>query len=77
MLCPNCLVQMHQFGTIGGGTAEEDFYDTWELKECPTCGRIYKEYYSAELVDDVEELLSKPAHPRSVGQAQALEKDEK
>lgn len=47
MLCNKCMVQMHQKDKIGGGTSEEIKYTTWELKECPACGRVVVEYYAA------------------------------
>jgi len=59
MVCPICLVQMHQKDKIGGGRSEEDYYETWEVKECPSCGRLYEEYYRTRLISDktIERLL--------------------
>ena len=50
MICPKCLVQMHQKDRIGGGKSTDKIYCTWELKECPHCGRLVKEYYSCRVV---------------------------
>lgn len=50
MICPNCSIQMHQYKLVGGGTAKDDFYQTWELKKCPNCGRMVRELYQVELV---------------------------
>lgn len=47
MLCPKCLIQMHQLNKLGGGKTSEKFYETWEIKECPGCLRKFIEYYSA------------------------------
>lgn len=52
MICNKCMVQMHQKDQIGGGRAEENEYTTWELKECPACGRSVIEYYAAIKVTD-------------------------
>lgn len=41
---------MHQYKLVGGGTAKDDFYQTWELKKCPNCGRMVRELYQVELV---------------------------
>lgn len=54
MICPHCMVQMHQHENQGGGIAEGNHYETWELKICPSCGRVYKEFYSATLVSEPE-----------------------
>lgn len=67
MVCPKCMVQMHQAfqeekfddGTIkrqplGGGSAEEDSYKTWTIQKCPQCKKLIKESYSAIEVDDAE-----------------------
>jgi hypothetical protein len=51
MICMTCKVQMHQMieevdGTpayVGGGIAEGDVYETWEVKICPGCGKKVKE----------------------------------
>ncbi len=50
MLCPKDMVQMHQYSDVGGGRSEDEHYETWEIKECPACGRRYKEFYSATLI---------------------------
>lgn len=62
MVCPSCMVQMHQKVAeyagddeqkpfpIGGGVSDENQYTTWELKECPSCKRQVTEFYSAILV---------------------------
>lgn len=50
MICPNCSVQMHQKEKLGGGVAEPNKYETWEVKECPSCDRLVKEFYSAEVI---------------------------
>lgn len=51
MICPIDQVQMHQLDKIGGGVSEEDLYLTWELKICPLCGRVVKESYECEVLD--------------------------
>lgn len=48
MICPNDATQMHQWGKVGGGMAEGDKYETWEVKECPQCHRLVKETYCCE-----------------------------
>ncbi len=50
MICPKCLVQMHQFKQIGGGKSTDKGYTTWEIKQCPQCGRLVKEYYSCKKI---------------------------
>lgn len=59
MLCPIDSVQMHQFKNIGGGEANDTRYVTWELKICPVCKRLVKEYYAAIQIseDQIQELL--------------------
>lgn len=52
MLCPKDLVQMNQYQGMGGGESTDEHYETWELKQCPVCGRIYKEFYSATLLEE-------------------------
>ncbi len=54
MICPNCLTQMHQKDKIGGGESKEDYYETWEVKECPSCGREVKEFYSVMVMNEKE-----------------------
>ena len=51
MICPKCQVQMHQKDRLGGGTSNDNKYETWEIKECPQCGRLVKEYYSCEVIN--------------------------
>ena len=51
MMCPKCMVQMHQKNERGGGRAEEDYYETWTIQECPACGANYKEFYSAKRIE--------------------------
>lgn len=50
MICPVDLVQMYQKDKIGGGVSEDSLYQTWELKECPVCGRVVKESYEAKVL---------------------------
>lgn len=54
MICPICMVQMHQLiedgEPKGGGHNNEREYHTWELKICPDCGRVVKEEYRAKVV---------------------------
>lgn len=39
---------MHQAGKRGGGDLlSNEAYYTWEMKECPACGRRVLEYYLA------------------------------
>lgn len=54
MICPTCVVQMTQHEQIGGGEANDREYTTWEVKKCPSCGRLVKESYSAEVLSDSE-----------------------
>jgi len=54
MICPKCLVQMHQVPMVGGGKSTDKVYTTWELKQCPACGRYTREYYSARVVSSDE-----------------------
>lgn len=50
---------MVQKDKIGGGTAEDNRYITWELKECLQCGRTVIEYYEARVIEPplLEDLL--------------------
>lgn len=32
---------------VGGGNATDEEYTTWEVKECPVCGRLVLEHYTA------------------------------
>jgi NMD protein affecting ribosome stability and mRNA decay len=41
---------MHQYKQVGGGTTEDKKYTTWEIKECPACGRLTREYYEAKVI---------------------------
>lgn len=54
MICPNCMVQMHQefVGNtpIGGGEATDQKYTTWTVQVCPQCGRRVREYYEAKVL---------------------------
>ena len=52
MICPKCLIQMHQHNQEGGGVSEDEKYETWEIKICPSCGRKVKEYYSVTVVNE-------------------------
>lgn len=54
MICPVDLVQMHQFNKIGGGVSTDDLYETWEIKECPACGRKVEEKYTVKILTDEE-----------------------
>lgn len=60
MICPNCLIQMVQKDRVGGGTAEDERYITWELKECLQCGRTVVEYYEARVLEPLllQDLLA-------------------
>lgn len=51
MICPKCLVQMHQKDGIGYGKSTDKKYVTWEIKECPHCGRLVKEFYSCKVIE--------------------------
>lgn len=69
MICPKCMVQMHQKSVckhheskemsftdcraIGGGSALDESYTTWELKQCPKCARLVVEHYTCFEVEDV------------------------
>ena len=54
MICPNCSVQMHQKNKLGGGISTDDEYTTWEVKECPECGRVTRESYSVKVLSKSE-----------------------
>lgn len=54
MICPVDLVQMHQKDKVGGGESTDEKYVTWEIKECPSCGRLVEEIYSATVIDKEE-----------------------
>ena len=54
MICPVCSVQMHQKDQVGGGTSTDAAYVTWEVKECPGCGRVVLERYSVEILGEEE-----------------------
>jgi len=43
---------MHQHEHIGGGEANDREYTTWEVKKCPSCKRLVKESYTAEVISD-------------------------
>ena len=34
-----------------GGVANDDIYETWEIKICPQCGRKIKETYKCETLE--------------------------
>lgn len=57
MLCPNDGVQMHQKNKLGGGKNSDNYYETWEIKECPKCGRLVKEFYSVTVLSEVEACM--------------------
>lgn len=61
MVCPKDLIQMHQKDRIGGGESTDLYYETWELKECPVCGRVVREKYSVELLTDQQAKDTKAA----------------
>lgn len=50
---------MRQKDQIGGGRSDEEEYTTWELKECPACGRLVVEYYAAIVAKDDDALIIK------------------
>lgn len=50
MLCPICDIQMFQKGKQGAGVSRDDYYETWTIQICPTCGREVKEFYSAKVL---------------------------
>ena len=54
MICPNCNQQMHQKDKQGGGVSRDDYYETWEIKACPSCRREVKEFYSVSLIKKEE-----------------------
>lgn len=55
MICPSCSMQMHQKSRIGDGENNDNAYCTWQLQECPVCGREVVEFYAAIVVDNPEE----------------------
>ena len=50
MICPNCLVQMHQKDKEGGGISKDDYYETWMILICPECKKEVKEFYSVKVI---------------------------
>lgn len=46
---------MHQRNKEGGGESNDEVYITWTTQECPTCGRLVKEYYSARVITEENE----------------------
>lgn len=54
---------MHQLEKIGGGISEDSKYETWEIKACPSCNRIVKEFYSVEVMtlDKVKKIVQDEA----------------
>lgn len=50
MVCPSCMVQMHQKDQLGGGRSDDVIYETYEIKECPQCGRMVIEYYRCQKI---------------------------
>ena len=56
MICPKDQIQMHQSfdngKPIGGGYSDDNIYETWMFLECKICGRVVKEYYKAEVIDE-------------------------
>lgn len=52
MICPKCMAQMHQKDKLGGGEAVEGLYTTWTIQECPSCGKLIKEYYEAKFISE-------------------------
>lgn len=56
MVCPKCMVQMHQYKKKGAGSADVDYYDTAEVKECPQCKSQFVEaYVTFEIKDTFRE----------------------
>jgi protein-arginine kinase activator protein McsA len=43
---------MIQKDKLGGGVSQENYYETWEIKICPNCKRVYREFYSVKLVGE-------------------------
>lgn len=52
MVCPNDGTQMVQYKKLGGGESTDERYVTWEIKICPHCKRLVKEYYSAVVLSE-------------------------
>jgi len=50
MICPDCLIQMHEKDRVGDGISLTDCYETWMILECPGCGRLVKEFYSCRVL---------------------------
>lgn len=57
MVCPHCMIQMHQHSRVGGGYSGTDDYYTWELKKCPRCSRMYVEEYRAREVSPDDPVI--------------------
>jgi hypothetical protein len=49
---------MHQKDHIGGGESTDERYTTWEIKECPICKRLVREFYEAKVVSN--EYIKEP-----------------
>jgi hypothetical protein len=62
MVCPKDLIQMHQKDKVGGGQSTDEYYETWELKECPACGRVVREQYSVQVLTAEQVENMKKAH---------------
>jgi hypothetical protein len=45
---------MKQKDGLGGGISNDDRYETWEIKECGSCGRLAREYYSVRFITQEE-----------------------
>jgi hypothetical protein len=44
---------MHQYKKLGGGVSNDDLYETWEIKQCPSCKeRIYEAYRAIKVSDE-------------------------
>lgn len=55
MLCPADSMQMHQKARVGDGETNDIVHSTWMLLECPLCGMLVVEFYSAVMVESTEQ----------------------
>lgn len=51
MLCPACEIKMLTNNAAGGGENDDTRYVTFDVKECPSCGRKALEVYGCFFVD--------------------------
>lgn len=56
MICPKDNTQLKQYKGIGSGISDETYYDTMEIKYCPTCdSKFFEGYIAFELVEIIDQ----------------------